>query len=141
MNTPQEEVESLLRQMRRAAKDPIRMKQVSDEILTLCTAYMLPAEEVTEICPGVHLQPAERRIFGLLLAKKGLCVSKDALTAAASGKSWDLLPDSKIVDIRVCGLRKKLLQANAPYEIETIWGQGYRLKSKPVAVQQEARAA
>jgi DNA-binding response OmpR family regulator len=141
MNTPQEEVESLLRAMKMAAASPKRMNEISDKILTLCTAYMQPAADVPDILPGAKLMPSEYRVLSLLMAKKGLAVSRDAILAASCGKSWDNMPDAKGVDVRICRIRKQIAKVNAPYEIETVHSRGYRLKSKPVAIQQEARAA
>lgn len=40
-------------------------------------------------------------------------------------------PMEKIIDVFICKLRAKLKQAKAPYEIETVWGLGVRLRHIP----------
>lgn len=65
----------------------------------------------------------EARLFGALLKRP--MVSKAGVMATLYSERPDDEPEMKIVDVYVCKIRKKL----KPYgiEIETIWGQGYRM--------------
>lgn len=51
-----------------------------------------------------------------------------AMIEAAAYTDQSFLPDSKVMDVTLCNLRRKL----EPFgiEIETIWGRGYRLKDQ-----------
>jgi two-component system, cell cycle response regulator CtrA len=42
-------------------------------------------------------------------------------------------PEMKIIDVFVCKLRKKLLQAGADNMIGTIWGRGYMIREPATA--------
>jgi two-component system cell cycle response regulator CtrA len=37
-------------------------------------------------------------------------------------------PEVKTIDVTICRLRKRLAEAGAPDLIETVWGQGFRLR-------------
>ncbi|MEZ2410518.1 helix-turn-helix domain-containing protein [Bosea sp. RCC_152_1] len=65
----------------------------------------------------------EARLFGALLKRPML--TKTGVMATLYSERPDEEPEMKIVDVYVCKIRKKL----KPYglEIETIWGQGYRM--------------
>lgn len=66
----------------------------------------------------------EARVIGVLLTRE--LATKEAIMAALySGRAVDAA-EPKIVDVFVCKARKKL----APFgiEIETVWGQGYRIR-------------
>lgn len=43
------------------------------------------------------------------------------------------VPDSKLIDVAVCKLRKKLQLANLSECFETVWGRGYLLQSPPTS--------
>ena len=51
-------------------------------------------------------------------------------------------PDQKIIDVFICKLRKKLMQASGGKDyIETIWGRGYVLRDpQPVRARSLMRA-
>lgn len=40
---------------------------------------------------------------------------------------WDNMPEQKILDVMICKIRRKLMEAQAQVRIETIWGRGWRL--------------
>lgn len=69
------------------------------------------------------LTDAEGRLFGHMV--KAEAVTKDGAMAVLYGHRPNEVPEIKIVDVFICKMRKKLLKFNV--EIETIWGQGYRL--------------
>jgi two-component system cell cycle response regulator CtrA len=66
----------------------------------------------------------EARLFGALL-KRPVWTKEQLLFALYSGRHDDEQPEIKIIDVYVCKARKKL--ARWGIEIETLWGQGYRL--------------
>jgi two-component system cell cycle response regulator CtrA len=80
----------------------------------------------------VHLSPKEYQILELLSLRKGTILTKEVLLNHLYGGMDE--PESKILDVLVCKLRKKLAQATGgSHYIETKWGQGYMLRD-PAAV-------
>lgn len=119
MNNAHQEVERLLTQIRTAAHNPV-IERATDQISALCKAYMEPTEDL----PGAeyNLTPGEAKVFAMLLKRRGMTCSKEALLTACSLNDE---AEIKMVDVRICTLRRKL--ARAEYNIETVWGVGYRL--------------
>ena len=81
----------------------------------------------------VHLTAREFAIIEIMAQRKGQPVSKQSLMthlyAADSGEE----PAPKIIDVFVCKLRKKIMEASGGADyIGTIWGTGYVLRN-PVA--------
>lgn len=71
------------------------------------------------------LTGAEARVFAHLASRD--VATKQSLMLALYGDRPDE-PEIKIVDVFVCKLRKKV--ARFGVNIETIWGQGYRLANR-----------
>ena len=92
----------------------------------------------------LHLTGKEYAIFELLSLRKGTALTKEMMLNHLYGGMDE--PELKIIDVFICKLRKKLVQAtNGENYIETIWGRGYALRdpegatgSPPLS---EARAA
>jgi DNA-binding response OmpR family regulator len=76
-----------------------------------------------------RLTTLEARLLATLLIRAE--VTKTSLHLAMSEREE---PDSdiKLVDVKVCHLRRKMATArlDAPFAIETIWGRGYALPRK-----------
>lgn len=74
----------------------------------------------------VHLTDKEYSIVELLALRKGKTITKDMfLNHLYCGVDE---PEHKIIDVFICGLRKKLTQAcGGDNYIETVWGRGYTL--------------
>ena len=66
----------------------------------------------------------EAKVFGVLM-KRDLA-TKEAISAALYADRPNEVAEIKIVDVFVCKMRRKL----RPFQIEidTVWGQGYRMK-------------
>lgn len=88
--------------------------------LTLC----LNSKEVTVNGTPLRLTVKEYGILELLVLRKGMVLSKDTFLNHLYGGIDE--PEMKIVDVFICKLRKKLVQAGCPNFIETVWGRGYR---------------
>lgn len=75
----------------------------------------------------VHLTGKEYAILELLCLRKGSILTKDMFLNHLYGGIDE--PELKIIDVFVCKLRKKLMEAlgGANY-IETVWGRGYAIK-------------
>ncbi len=80
----------------------------------------------------VHLTGKEYQMFELLSLRKGTTLTKEMFLNHLYGGMDE--PELKIIDVFICKLRKKLVEATggANY-IETVWGRGYVLR-EPVAV-------
>jgi len=93
----------------------------------------------------LHLTGKEYGILELLSLRKGTALTKEMFLNHLYGGRDE--PELKIIDVLICKLRKKLVQATGGENyIETIWGRGYELRdpigaaaaSPPLS---EARAA
>jgi two-component system, cell cycle response regulator CtrA len=76
---------------------------------------------------GVHLTVKEYQMLELLSLRKGTTLTKDMFLNHLYGGMDE--PGSKIIDVFMCKLRKKLTSAsNGKDYIETVWGRGYVLR-------------
>lgn len=74
----------------------------------------------------VPLTHKEYQILYLLGIRKGSVLSKHAFISHIYGGIDE--PDSKIIDVFICKLRRKLDEWGLEKaKIETVWGQGYML--------------
>jgi DNA-binding winged helix-turn-helix (wHTH) protein len=74
----------------------------------------------------VILTGKEYSILEILATKNGI-VPKEALLNYLYG-GLEEVPETKIIDVFVCKLRKKLIQASDGIDlIQTVWGRGYQL--------------
>jgi two-component system, cell cycle response regulator CtrA len=75
----------------------------------------------------VHLTAKEYQILELLSLRKGTTITKEMFLNQLYGGPVE--PEVKIIDVFICKLRKKLINASggANY-IETVWGRGYTLR-------------
>jgi two-component system cell cycle response regulator CtrA len=89
----------------------------------------------------VGLTTKEYRILELLAMRQGTPITKDMFLSHLYGGMDE--PDQKIIDVFICKLRKKLMQASGGRDyIETIWGRGYVLRDpEPVRATTLLRAA
>jgi len=76
----------------------------------------------------VYVTPKEYRILELLCRRQGVVLSKEVfLDHLYAGRDE---PETKIIDVFVCKLRKKLREASSGKNyIETVWGRGYLLRA------------
>ena len=75
----------------------------------------------------VNLTQKEYQILHLLGMRKGAILSKEVFLGHLYGGIDE--PESKIIDVFMCKLRRKLADAGATgVVIDTIWGQGYILR-------------
>ncbi len=77
----------------------------------------------------VYVTPKEYRILELLCQRQGVVLSKEIfLDHLYAGRDE---PETKIIDVFVCKLRKKLTEASGGKSyIETVWGRGYMLRAQ-----------
>ena len=54
---------------------------------------------------------------------------------------WEDMPEQKILDVLVCKIRRKLMEAQAQIRIETVWGRGWRMTPESCAMFDAAVAA
>src|SRR5438105_8154755 len=90
----------------------------------------LDSRAVTVNDQPLHLTGKEYGILELLSLRKGTTLTKEMfLNHLYSGMDE---PELKIIDVFVCKLRKKLVQATRGENyIETVWGRGYVLRDPP----------
>ena len=54
---------------------------------------------------------------------------------------WEDMPEQKIIDVFICKIRRKLMEAQAQIRIETVWGRGWRMTPESCAMFDAAVAA
>ncbi len=87
----------------------------------------------------VPLTQKEYQIVNLLCMRKGAVLSKESFISHIYGGIDE--PDSKIIDVFVCKLRRKLEKSGLKNaRIDTVWGQGYVLRDEDEENQTEAIA-
>jgi two-component system cell cycle response regulator CtrA len=86
----------------------------------------LDSREVTVDGREVHLTGKEYAILELLVLRKGMVLTKEAFLNHLYGGMDE--PEMKIIDVFICKLRKKLMQAGADNLIGTVWGRGYMVR-------------
>lgn len=77
----------------------------------------------------VELTPTEYSIVKLFMENPGKAFKRDEILNLVWG--YDFMGDSKIVDVNIRRLRAKIEEESSePLYVETVWGVGYRWKSK-----------
>lgn len=79
----------------------------------------------------IHLSNHEFGMIEALAMRRGGIVTKEAMLDHLYGGRDE--PALKIVDVYICKLRNKLRPFGCNAMIETVWGRGYRLVTKPAA--------
>ena len=85
----------------------------------------LDSREVFVGGTSVRLTVKEYAVLELLVLRKGMVLTKDMFLDHLYGGTGE--PDSKIIDLLVCRVRKKLADAGAPDAISTVWGRGHMM--------------
>lgn len=65
-------------------------------------------------------------LLALRRASPGI-LTKEQCIIALYGVIDDAIPDQKIIDVFICKIRRKLMEAQARIEVTTVWGRGYQL--------------
>jgi len=87
----------------------------------------------TSILPRTwRLTKTEERLLRALRAVGPNVLHHERAMLALYGM-WDDAPQQKILDVLVCKIRRKLMEAQARVEIETLWGRGWRLTAESCA--------
>ncbi len=87
----------------------------------------LDSRAVTVDDQPVHLTGKEYAILELLSLRKGTTLTKEMFLNHLYGGMDE--PELKIIDVFICKLRKKLVEATGgEHYIETVWGRGYQLR-------------
>ncbi len=76
----------------------------------------------------VHLTAREYAMLELLVLRKGQVVTKDMFLNHLYSSMDE--PETKIIDVFICKLRRKLNVVGAHGLIATVWGQGYVVRNK-----------
>jgi two-component system cell cycle response regulator CtrA len=87
----------------------------------------------------VPLSSKEYQLLELLALRRGTTLTKETFLNHLYGEMDE--PEAKIIDVFVCKLRKKLAAyTNGKNYIETVWGQGYLIRSADKFVAERAAA-
>ena len=88
----------------------------------------------------LHVTGKEYSILELLSLRKGTTLTKEMFLDHLYGGMDE--PELKIIDVFICKLRKKLVEATGgEHYIETVWGRGYVLKDPEPMEARQQRAA
>ncbi len=75
----------------------------------------------------LHLTGKEYQMLELLALRKDSTLTKEMFLNHLYGDLDE--PDAKIIDVFICKIRKKLINASGGWDyIETVWGRGYTLR-------------
>jgi two-component system cell cycle response regulator CtrA len=88
----------------------------------------LSARDVSVDGTPVPLTSKEYAILELLVLRRGAVLNKENFLDHLYGGIDE--PDSKIIDVFICKLRKKLTHAGADNFIGTVWGRGYIVRDQ-----------
>lgn len=87
------------------------------------TVVNLDAKTVCVADKPLHLTGKEYLMIELMALRRGMTVNKEAFLNHLYGGMDE--PETKIIDMFLCKLRKKLRNAGATIMPETVWGRGY----------------
>jgi two-component system cell cycle response regulator CtrA len=99
----------------------------------------LKSKELTVLGRDLHLTSKEYAIFELLLLRKGNIISKENFLDHLYGGIDE--PDSKIIDVFICKIRKKFYVAGCPDLIGTVWGRGYIIRENYSEIKNKSLSA
>jgi len=128
--TPRELVATLRAYVRRSAGTQLDIVECMSEGCALkvnATALLVTINEVSVSLTGKEL------LLLLTLARSlDRVVTKETLLSRMYVYGIEEVPEIKIIDVFICKLRKKLANVHpkAGQFVETVWGQGYRLKAR-----------
>jgi two-component system cell cycle response regulator CtrA len=107
----------------------------------VCGNVTLDQEQHAVMVDGmrVNLTAREFDFLETLMLHKGVLLTKERFMTRLYADSE--APDSKIVDVFVCKLRRKLAAAGAAEIIRTVWGRGYVVFEPTQSAIEEARKA
>lgn len=95
----------------------------------------------TILLPSVwRLSRLEADLLNALRGAAPNVVHRERMLLAIYG-TWDDAPDQKVLDVRLCKVRRKLMEAQSRIQIETVWGRGWRMPVESVALFDAAVAA
>ncbi|BAU91210.1 hypothetical protein MPPM_2605 [Methylorubrum populi] len=80
-----------------------------------------------------RLTTSEQRMMRALRASAPGILHKERAMIAMYG-TWEDAPEQKIVDVFICKIRRKLMEAQTRIHIETIWGRGWRLTPESIQI-------
>ena len=105
-----------------------RSKGHADSAIAIGDLIVDVEAQLVKLCgQKLHLTGKEYQMLELLALRKGSTLTKEMALNHLYGDLDD--PDAKIIDVFICKIRKKLLNASGGQDyIETIWGRGYALR-------------
>lgn len=123
----QHTVKKLFDDMYAALGDNQKAIDFTCQMQALVEAYVLPDMPI-DWREDYRLTGVEGRIAEVLYKNLGKQVHRNAIYEAVYFDYIKDSPEPKIIDVKVCHMRKKL--EGSGFEIETVWGFGYRMKEK-----------
>ena len=118
------EIDELLSRVRAKLRRTKELRNIPPETVNLGNLLLdVRSREVKIADQLIDLSPAEYGILQLLLARQGEVVSRKEIM----NEVWeDEKKSDRLIDAHVTSLRKKI--ANFTGEIQTVYGEGYRVK-------------
>lgn len=121
---PQQQVQSLISQMKDAVNDPKRYEDLSDSLSVLTMAHIVPSEP-EDVWKPYKLTKTQRRLVDALKGHMGKCVRKENILNALYFDDPNGGAEANIINVEVCYIRKKI--KGSGYVINTHWGIGYSM--------------
>lgn len=121
---PKELVARVKAVTRRMNKTEVQEEVVSYDGLTV------DLSNYTVVCDGKELEmpPKEIELLFFLVSHANKVFTREQLLEQVWG--FDYFGDSRTVDVHVKRIREKLVYPDAPWQIKTVWGVGYKFEVK-----------
>ena len=123
------------------AADPVAVLREENEVLREQVLQYQKALAPTAILPRAwRLTKTEERLLRAIRAVGPNLLHHERAMLALYGM-WEDMPEQKILDVLVCKIRRKLMEAQVRIRIETVWGRGWRMTPESCAMFDAAVAA
>lgn len=112
--------------------------RLNPEICPLCGGENKKEEELVVLEDIAYwrglpldLMPKEVDVLRMLLDRIGSCIHRESMWVRMYGHMLeDSQPGPKVFDVFITRIRKELKRASVGFEVETLWGRGWRIVRK-----------
>ena len=118
---------AILEKMRESARGNKRHEVLADQMEVLLRTALEPS--VIDELEGAPMTKKMFQMLSRLRQARGKVVTKAQLHDAMYFERAEDAPEVKIVDVQICKMRKRLKDSR--FQIETVWGHGYKLVETP----------
>ena len=128
---PARSAKGILSFMLRGLEEAAGMTTEPSPLQSELVSFMAGTDEIERmgLMSRFHISASQARLLLILMNHEGECVHKQTILNRLYVETPNDMPEGKIIDVFICKLRKAI--ADSEYQIETVWGEGYKLIKKP----------